>query len=287
MKVILRTVTFLTMLLILFNACKKNEPTVDPNALIDPADANALTSVLVLPGGVRPVNGTPPASNSGSLVPQISSPYTQVISSNGGTTPFLYNFLNVNGNIAGFYVQVAGAASYFNVPYSGVSGNNGQVQLPVTIPTNVDSGRFCLNFCIYDNNNRVSNIVRVCVDVLRLGTGALQISLSWNNGSDQDLYVTDPSGEIISYTNTSSNSGGVLDRDDTDGYGPENIFWLSTAPDGNYSVRVDDFSGISTGTTCYVTINAPGRSRSFTVRTQSGNTVNVATINKSGTNYNF
>jgi hypothetical protein len=278
---------FVLGILLLMGSCKKNNDVANPDALISPADANALTRVLVLPNGTQNLAGLPPSSTGGSLAPQITSPFTQLLSSNGGTIPLLYNYLNLTGSIAGFYVQVAGASSYFNVPYNNSLGGNGQLQLPVTIPTNVDSGRFCLALCVYDNNNRVSNIVRICVDVLRLGTGALQVSLSWNNDSDQDLYVTDPSGETISYTNKQSNSGGELDRDDTDGYGPENIYWLNTAPDGTYQVKVDDYDNVPAGTTCYVTINSPGKSKSFTVRTQSSSTVNVATITKNGTNYNY
>jgi hypothetical protein len=272
--------------LVIFASCKKND-VANPDALINPADANALTGVLVLPAGTQNVSGLPPSSTGGNFAPQISSPFTQLLSSNGGTIPLLYNYLNLSGSIAGFYVQVTGASSYFNVPYNTNLGGNGQLQLPITIPTNVDSGRFCLAFCVYDNSSRVSNIIRICVDVLRLGTGALQVSLSWNNGSDQDLYVTDPSGETISYTNKQSRSGGALDRDDTDGYGPENIYWLNAAPDGTYQVKVDDYSNVPAGTTCYVTINSPGKSKSFTVRTQSSSTVNVATISKNGTNYNY
>jgi hypothetical protein len=185
-------------------------------------------------------------------------------------------------------VQVEGASSYFRVPYTGSANPSGQISLPLDIPTNVDQGRFCLLFSVYDQNNRVSNQTRVCAEVIRLGTGALQISLSWNTATDQDLHVTDPSGTEIFYgRDTSVATGGKLDRDDLDGFGPENIFWLSNAPEGNYIVQVHDFERTSTPNTCYVTVTSPGKSKAFTVTTQRGGTVNVVTIRKSGTNYDY
>jgi|GEM_PF-1824200 len=84
---------------------------------------------------------------------------------------------------------------------------------------------------------------------LMYGYGDIQVTLTWNNTSDLDLYVTDPFGETISYSNASSDSGGELDVDDVDGFGPENIFWLTgTAPQGQYVVALDHYSGPSPAT---------------------------------------
>lgn len=79
-----------------------------------------------------------------------------------------------------------------------------------------------------------------------LGSGDVAVALQWSGAPDVDLYVTDPFGATISYQNKASASGGQLDRDDTDGFGPENIFWASgKAPKGNYSVQVQLYSGYS------------------------------------------
>lgn len=74
--------------------------------------------------------------------------------------------------------------------------------------------------------------------------GDIKVTLTWQNESDLDLYVTDPLGETISYQNETSQSGGYLDVDDTDGYGPENIIWSDAYP-GNYIVEVDHYDGPS------------------------------------------
>ncbi len=80
------------------------------------------------------------------------------------------------------------------------------------------------------------------LDDLPDSNGVVHVALSWNTGdTDIDLWVTDPSGERIYYENPRSASQGYLDRDDTDGFGPENIYWRDGAPDGRYQVQVHYF----------------------------------------------
>jgi hypothetical protein len=79
-----------------------------------------------------------------------------------------------------------------------------------------------------------------------VGTGDVQVTLTWQTNDDIDLYVTDPDGETISYQNTWSYSGGQLDRDNLCGNliigRPENIFWPEGgAPSGTYTVQVNYF----------------------------------------------
>ena len=83
--------------------------------------------------------------------------------------------------------------------------------------------------------------------------GDVHITLSWDNATDVDLFVTDPFGEEISFLNPSSTSGRLLDLDDSDGYGPENIFWPEGgAPLGQYSVKVVYFSNYGRGASNYL-----------------------------------
>lgn len=79
-----------------------------------------------------------------------------------------------------------------------------------------------------------------------LGTGDVQITLSWNSTNDLDLWVTDPDGEHISYRNRESSSSGRLDVDANAGCSDlvanpvENIFWpTGEAPIGDYIVKVN------------------------------------------------
>jgi hypothetical protein len=284
--------TFSSSLLCLFLvftvlSCKDKEPVPAQQALVNPGDANALSAVLIMPSGAQTRSGSAPAPTGNASAPQVAGSNSSVVASNGSTTPLGFTYSNIGGNLGGCYAQIAGADTYFNLAYTGQSGTQGALSLPLGIPANVDEGSFTLNFSVYDTQGRVSNRESVTVNVLRLGTGALQVSLSWNTPTDQDLYVTDPGGNTIYWQNTSSPTGGELDRDDIDGFGPENIFWEQDALDGTYTISVNDYARTASPNTCYVTINAPGKSKSFTVTTQNGQMVEVVKLTKSGSNYNF
>jgi hypothetical protein len=80
-----------------------------------------------------------------------------------------------------------------------------------------------------------------------LGTGDVQVTLRWDKSSDVDLYVEEPGASLISYNNKRGDRGGILDVDNTAGYGPENVYWPSgQAPEGVYKVSVKLHRGRST-----------------------------------------
>lgn len=109
-------------------------------------------------------------------------------------------------------------------------------------------------------------VENVALDDLPDSEGVLQFGLSWNtNATDIDLWVTEPSGNVIYFDNPQSDTGGYLDRDDTDGYGPENIYFMDNIPNGKYLVQVhyyDPESGPSTNYTVKVT-NGLGFSKTY------------------------
>ena len=78
-------------------------------------------------------------------------------------------------------------------------------------------------------------------------TGAITISLMWDNYNDIDLHCIDPNGEEIFFSHKNSRSGGELDVDMNAG-GPnskepvENIYWENRkAKKGNYSVYINHY----------------------------------------------
>ncbi len=88
---------------------------------------------------------------------------------------------------------------------------------------------------------------------------ALHATLTWNtNGTDVDFWITDPNGERCYYAHSSTASGLMLDVDDTNGYGPENITSPSVIP-GDYLVQVHYYSDHdyenAIGTDCQVVIS--------------------------------
>ncbi|MDO9020662.1 MAG: hypothetical protein Q8S73_44255 [Deltaproteobacteria bacterium] len=80
-----------------------------------------------------------------------------------------------------------------------------------------------------------------CVNGTCVGDGLFRFTLTWDQPGDVDLHVVVPSGSSINYR-TRSGGGGMLDRDDQVGRGPENVFWNSTPPLGEYLVCVIPFA---------------------------------------------
>ncbi|HET7789310.1 MAG TPA: hypothetical protein VFK78_00775 [Gemmatimonadales bacterium] len=104
--------------------------------------------------------------------------------------------------------------------------------------------------------------------VFNVGTGDVQVSLSWDVNSDVDLHLVQPppDSEEIYYGNPVSASGGELDLDSNagcaiDGKRNENITWPSkTPPHGTYIVRVDYWDACTQTQTNYVvTVRVKGR----------------------------
>ena len=119
-----------------------------------------------------------------------------------------------------------------------------------------------------------------------LGTGDVQVTLSWSDLNDLDLHVTDPTGATINYINTTSASGGRLDVDANPGCTSptasprENIFWAGQAPTGSYQVSVVYFRGCPSGQP-----EMPSSGVSVTVRKGGEVTtlINKATVGPGGT----
>jgi hypothetical protein len=84
---------------------------------------------------------------------------------------------------------------------------------------------------------QVSRIIKVPGD-----PGGLKFTLTWEtDATDIDLHVVTPSSSEIFYGNTSAD-GGVLDVDDVNGRGPENVTF-ATAANGTYAFSAVYFSG--------------------------------------------
>ncbi len=251
---------------------------VDCEETLDLDDLDALSQCVEIPGA-RLNEGNPPPPSNTPNAPVVGRLVGDVTASNGSTLVLPFTYASTAA-FAGVYLELGDADYYFDVPRSATFDDNGQVTLPITLPPSLEGGgEFCTSYCIYDAEDRVSNVVTTCVDVLALGSGALQISLSWNtDDTDLDLWVTDPSGTLIYFGNRTSPTGGQLDRDDTDGFGPENIFWLDdTAPDGAYRVEVDYYGG-SAVTNYVVTVNAPRTSRRFEGTLRRANDRDLVTV---------
>lgn len=77
---------------------------------------------------------------------------------------------------------------------------------------------------------------------VQIGRADLVVMITWNtDATDVDLHVIEPSGEECYYSHRTTQSGGQITQDVTQGYGPE-MFVLPSAPAGQYTVRAKYFA---------------------------------------------
>lgn len=98
---------------------------------------------------------------------------------------------------------------------------------------------------------------QVCVNGSCVGTGNVRVTMTWDRPGDVDLHVVTPQGNEIYYARRSQD-GGQLDRDDTTGTGPENVFWTENPPRGTYHVCATPYR-IREPTNFTITIHRTGR----------------------------
>ena len=84
----------------------------------------------------------------------------------------------------------------------------------------------------------------------------LRIVLTWDaDATDIDLHVIDPTGEEAYYGHNRTTAGGLVSRDITDGYGPEE-FLLRHAPAGEYHIYAKYYGSHQQTLTGPVTVTA-------------------------------
>jgi hypothetical protein len=98
------------------------------------------------------------------------------------------------------------------------------------------------------NASGIGSYTNQTIKIIHVGTGDIQVSVSWSDTSDVDLHVIDPSGEEVFYGHTEAASGGKLDldsnaachRDTSNGFkSNENIVWApGKAIPGLYTVKL-------------------------------------------------
>lgn len=102
-----------------------------------------------------------------------------------------------------------------------------------------------------------------------LGSGLITASLTWDAQPDLDLHVFEPNYHVL-YSNRTGNNG-FLDLDDTNGYGPEHYYTGCTLQTGDYTFKVNYYTG-SAPTTATLTVSAGTQyfSKQFVIQTAIG-----------------
>ena len=197
------------------------------------------------------VNGQSGTWRNGTFPQESGGPSIRVIGNssvvNGGTTE-----LRVEGNRSLRFLLVGeqgGGRGYYEIP----AGNSQRVTARLVFAQDLPSD-LRLRVAAASDGGAAGPAERHDFDVVEVGTGELQVTLSWDVDSDVDLHVVEPNGEEIYYGNRTSESGGTLDLDSNpacsiDGLRNENVTWERSAPIGRYTVRVDYWSSCAKSST--------------------------------------
>lgn len=214
------------------------------------------------------VQGDAPAAGSGPTVTPTAPP--AVI--NGGSAQ-----LQLSGS-AGFtniILSIEGREDYYQIT---LSSSATLVDLIITLAQEIPSSSFNLQTAV-GTGASVGAYAGSSIAVIPVGSGDVQVSVSWDVNSDVDLHVVEPGGEEIYWSHTTSATGGVLDLDSNagcvaplDGIRNENITWPTSAPPtGTYTVRVDYWSSCTLAQTNYVvTVQLKGQSPQIFTGTLTG-----------------
>jgi len=260
-------------LLLLVAACSDNgaESPVSPTILPSLQVQDLITAVSAegTPATLR--SGVPPPASGGPSV-TVSGNSTIV---NGGTlvagvtsaAPFQTVYVTVGSETVGLATAVSGGiGGYYELHLPAARSDS---SLLLEFAQSIPLSQIDLLFAVVDGSGRVGPYSRLQTSVTSVGTGDVQVTLSWDVDSDVDLHVIDPAGEEVFYAHQQAASGGQLDLDSNagctiDGVRNENITWpTGRAPRGPYTVRVDYWANCGVAQTNY------------TVRVNNGGTVQV------------
>jgi hypothetical protein len=188
------------------------------------------------------------------------------------------------------YLQIEGEEGYYRwelEPEDEISTNPFIYQIVLEFNRNLGEGYEGENptFIVSGKtiNDEIVKPVEEELIVKKVGSGALQVSLSWDKLDDVDLYVFTPSGEKLYFDHTETYDGkGKLDVDANMGctiddpiINSENIYFEKPLEDGDYIVVVHLYQrcparGAGEGARYNVTANVEGRFKDFGGKNQIG-----------------
>ncbi|MCR5644855.1 MAG: hypothetical protein K6F96_00480 [Bacteroidales bacterium] len=228
---------------IIFVGCKKEqyEATIDKFFKID----NATLIQQDMPAPTS--NQTIDVAINGSVIPGGSSYVT--VASESVTKKILIGLVGQTG-----YWEYIPRESNRDYSYSFIM----YIDQNITLPEGQTG--LTVQVAVVDENGNISQIWGAPVEVIEVGTGGLQVSLTFDNAKDVDLHLIEPEydnegesvpfyGRHIYYSNHWSLAGGELDLDSNpgcsiDNINNENITYddeIATIVPGTYKVYVDLF----------------------------------------------
>lgn len=147
-----------------------------------------------------------------------------------------------------------------------------EATIVLSVPQSLPGRSFIVYFAAVDETGQQGERATQTVNSVVVGTGDVQVSVSWDVDSDLDLHVIEPDGTEIFWDQPTSASGGTLDLDSNaacaiDSVRNENLTWESgTAPPGEYTVLIDLWGSCGvTPTNFVVTVVVAGQvTRTYT-----------------------
>jgi hypothetical protein len=211
--------------------------------------------------GVQLPNGTAAARVAGPVPgggggPAISTGGARTVI-DGGTNQVV---VDCPSGLDAVLVSVRDAEGYWRIP---LQGPQTVVELVLALAAAIPSGSFD---CVFagERNGAVGPPVPATMTRRAVGTGRLQVNLSWDSPADLDLHVVEPDGTEVWYGAQTSRNGGELDLDSnagcTAGISNENVTYAGAPPAGEYIVRVDNYDACTAPSSGFVVrINIEGR----------------------------
>jgi uncharacterized protein YfaP (DUF2135 family) len=234
---------------------------------------NEPSNPIAVRGGIF-VDASLPQPTPGwtSAAPGITSGTSFIVT--GGSAAMDVDFSSTGdaAEIVGLIVGLEGHAGYYQVPLNGSTGTEALgIFLRAYASYESPPSLLPIRVAMRDVFGRVSPYGAFLYNVAPVGSGDIQVSVSWDTETDVDLHVIDPFNCEIYYGNkTGCSSGGELDLDSNagcgiDGVNNENIYWPpGEAPIGTYTVGVDWWSDCDNQPANYVvTINVCGRVETY------------------------
>ena len=215
-----------------FVTCKK-----DSSGGGDPT-AKAVNSYFNVAGGTYVASALPEATTEDE--PHVSM---NNIAIPGGT-----NYVSVaySTDLDKILVGMEGARGHFEIAPDKRGTNEIIYDFIIVMNQEISDDILMITIGVVDEDGNISSYVSVPVEILVVGTGRLQVSLSFDNNKDVDLHLFEPNGDHICYYSRESYNGGVLDLDSNpgcniDGINNENITYgaESYVEPGEYTVYVD------------------------------------------------
>lgn len=210
-------------------------------------------------------SGTPPTSTGTMRVVPLDSDERGIFIISGGSVEIP---LSTDAEFSTVYL-VPDNQGYFSIQ---LATSTQATTMILTSRDDLNSGEDLQMRVVIETPSGEISEVPLTLTPLEVGTGDIQVSVSWDTPTDVDLYVTEPSGREISFLNGLSDTGGNLDLDsnpdcEIDGFNNENVTYQGGSPAlGEYVAGVRYYSNcdVVVPTNFVMTVRANETTQTYT-----------------------